>query len=85
MDMFTRQTREVGITNKMACTEAQRNEESLVYLENIISMSCFGGVAGVKVYGVVRGQVTNDSVCHTKELLFLSCRQFNRNLIREMT
>lgn len=56
-----------------------------MYSENIISMSCFGGVAGVEIYGVVRSQVTNDSVCHTKELLFLSCRQFNKNLIREMT
>lgn len=32
-------------------------------------------------YGVVRGQVTNDSVCHTKKLLFYPVG----NLIREMT
>lgn len=36
-------------------------------------------------YGVVRDQGTNDLVCHTKELLFLACRQFNKNLIREIT
>lgn len=64
---------EVRVTSKMALTEAQRNERALrIWRAAILSMSCFGGLTGDKVYGVVRGQVTKDLVCHTKE--FLSCR-----------
>lgn len=62
-----------GVTSKMAHTEAQRNERALNNWKAAIPrMSCFGGVTGDKMYGVVRGQVTKDSVCHIKE--FLSCR-----------
>lgn len=76
----------MGVTSEMACAEAQRNEGALyVWRTTTLSMSRFGGVAGDKLYGVVRGQVTKDSVYHTKDLLVLSCRQFNENLMREMT